>query len=242
MIFAIRIEHLLAMPVHPRLGRLLSAATREGWLREGAALAALLLGAGWFFVGSGGPLGRVGALALALGLLATAGLLPYLADFEPEEPTSSSCLVWTAFFAPALALSLAPRVLTSMNPPEGTVFAATLIALGLVNLGWGGIAAWRISGDAQAWRYSFVAEWGLALVGMGLLLRDGRAGETYNVGTGDERSIEGVADLVLRILDKPASLKRYVDDRPGHDRRYLLDSSKIRAELGWEATVDFAAP
>jgi formate hydrogenlyase subunit 3/multisubunit Na+/H+ antiporter MnhD subunit len=62
-----------------------------------------------------------------------------------------------------------------MNPPEGTVFAATLIALGLVNLGWGGIAAWRISGDAQAWRYSFVAEWGLALVGMGLLLRDGRA-------------------------------------------------------------------
>ena len=142
---------------------------------RGPALAALLLGAGWFFVGSGGPLGRVGALALALGLLAAAGLLPYLADFEPEEPTSSSCLVWTAFFAPALALSLAPRVLTSMSPPEGTVFAATLIALGLVNLGWGGLAAWRISGDAQAWRYSFVAEWGLALVGMGLLLRDGRA-------------------------------------------------------------------
>jgi hypothetical protein len=142
---------------------------------RGPALAALLLGLGWFFVRTGGTLGRVGALGLALGLVAAAGLLPYLAELEPEEATSSSSLVWTAFFAPALALSLLPRVLTTLTPGEASVFAATLIALGLLNLGWGGLAAWRIEGDAQAWRYSFVAEWGIALTGMGLILRDGRA-------------------------------------------------------------------
>jgi hypothetical protein len=142
---------------------------------RGPALSGLLIGVGWFFVHAGGTLGRVGALALALGLVAAAGLLPYLAELEPEEPTSSSSLVWTAFFAPALALSLLPRVLIALTAGEAAVFAAALIALGLLNLAWGGLAAWRIAGDAQAWRYSFVAEWGLALTGMGLLLRDGRA-------------------------------------------------------------------
>jgi dTDP-glucose 4,6-dehydratase len=67
-----------------------------------------------------------------------------------------------------------------------------------------------------------------------LVLRKGVAGETYNVGSGLEASIEEIADLVLELTGKPASLKSIVPDRPGHDRRYLLDSSKIRSELGWE--------
>jgi dTDP-glucose 4,6-dehydratase len=67
-----------------------------------------------------------------------------------------------------------------------------------------------------------------------LVLRHGRAGETYNVGSGLEATIEEVADLVLELTGKPASLKTIVPDRPGHDRRYVLDSSKIRRELGWE--------
>jgi dTDP-glucose 4,6-dehydratase len=70
-----------------------------------------------------------------------------------------------------------------------------------------------------------------------LVLSRGRDGETYHVGTGVERSIEQIADTVLDILGKPADLKKIVPDRPGHDRRYLLDASKIRAELGWESTV-----
>jgi dTDP-glucose 4,6-dehydratase len=65
------------------------------------------------------------------------------------------------------------------------------------------------------------------------VLDRGRPGETYNVGSGFEASIDEVADLVLELTDKPASLKSIVPDRPGHDRRYLLDSSKIRTELGW---------
>jgi len=67
-----------------------------------------------------------------------------------------------------------------------------------------------------------------------LVLRRGREGATYNVGSGLEATIEEVADLVLELTGKPASLKTIVPDRPGHDRRYLLDSTRIREELGWE--------
>jgi dTDP-glucose 4,6-dehydratase len=73
-----------------------------------------------------------------------------------------------------------------------------------------------------------------------LVLEQGREGETYNVGSGVERSIEEIADLVLELTGKPESLQSIGPDRPGHDRRYLLDSTKLRRELGWEPQVPFA--
>jgi dTDP-glucose 4,6-dehydratase len=72
-----------------------------------------------------------------------------------------------------------------------------------------------------------------------LALADGAPGETYNVGSEVEASIEEIADRVLELTGKPESLKTIVPDRPGHDRRYLLDSSKIRRELGWEPEIGF---
>jgi dTDP-glucose 4,6-dehydratase len=72
-----------------------------------------------------------------------------------------------------------------------------------------------------------------------LVLTDGVVGETYNVGSGEEASIEEIADAVLSATHQSESLKTIVPDRPGHDRRYLLDSTKIRTELGWKPTVDF---
>jgi dTDP-glucose 4,6-dehydratase len=72
-----------------------------------------------------------------------------------------------------------------------------------------------------------------------LILARGRVGETYHVGTGVERSIEQIADGVLAALGKPESLKKIVPDRPGHDRRYVLDWSKIERELGWQPEVAF---
>jgi dTDP-glucose 4,6-dehydratase len=66
-----------------------------------------------------------------------------------------------------------------------------------------------------------------------LVLDRGEPGETYNVGSGVEKSIEEIAEAVLEHTGKPASLKTIVPDRPGHDRRYLLDSTKIREQLGW---------
>jgi dTDP-glucose 4,6-dehydratase len=71
------------------------------------------------------------------------------------------------------------------------------------------------------------------------VLDRGKNGETYNVGSGVERSIDEIADGVLGVLGKPHSLKTVVPDRPGHDRRYLLDSTKIDRELGWKPTVPF---
>jgi len=72
-----------------------------------------------------------------------------------------------------------------------------------------------------------------------LVLREGRPGETYNVGSGIEATIEEIADRVLELTGKPASLKTIVPDRPGHDRRYLLDATKIANELGWAPTRGF---
>ncbi|SNS94441.1 dTDP-glucose 4,6-dehydratase [Asanoa hainanensis] len=71
------------------------------------------------------------------------------------------------------------------------------------------------------------------------VLHDGRLGATYHVGSGVEAS---VADLAVSILDRlglPRDLIETVPDRPGHDRRYLLDSTLIRSELGWQPTIDF---
>jgi dTDP-glucose 4,6-dehydratase len=72
-----------------------------------------------------------------------------------------------------------------------------------------------------------------------LILRRGEIGALYNIGSGVEQSVEQITDAVLALLGKPASLKTYVPDRPGHDRRYLLNSAKIRRELGWAPEVGF---
>ena len=72
-----------------------------------------------------------------------------------------------------------------------------------------------------------------------LVLDRGREGETYNVGSGIEKSIDEIAAAVLRLTGKPDSLKTIVPDRPGHDRRYLLDATKLRTELGWRDEIAF---
>ncbi len=71
------------------------------------------------------------------------------------------------------------------------------------------------------------------------VLRKGRTGEAYNIGgMYDVPNIE-IVKLILKHLEKPESLITYVKDRPGHDRRYAMDNTKIRAELGWEPAYTF---
>lgn len=71
------------------------------------------------------------------------------------------------------------------------------------------------------------------------IIKHGTIGETYNIGSGVEADVETIADMLLDIFDFDETYKSYVDDRPGHDRRYLLDSSKIQRRLGWEPVIEF---
>jgi dTDP-glucose 4,6-dehydratase len=71
------------------------------------------------------------------------------------------------------------------------------------------------------------------------VLDKGLIGQTYHVGSGVEADVDTIADLILDHLGASHELKTIVPDRPSHDRRYLLDSTKLRTELGWAPTVDF---
>ncbi len=72
-----------------------------------------------------------------------------------------------------------------------------------------------------------------------LVIRNGEAGKIYNIGGGNEKSNIEVVSKILEIMDKPKSLITYVPDRPGHDRRYAVDYSKIEKELLWQPETDF---
>ena len=72
-----------------------------------------------------------------------------------------------------------------------------------------------------------------------VVLRQGRAGEVYNIGGKSERTNIDLVKRILRHLEKPESLISFVKDRPGHDRRYAIDFSKIRNELQWQPKHTF---
>ena len=76
---------------------------------------------------------------------------------------------------------------------------------------------------------------------LGIVLEKGRAGEIYNIGGVGEKPNLEVVKTIIEAAGADESLVRFVPDRPGHDRRYAIDSSKIRDELGWQPEVDFAA-
>jgi len=71
------------------------------------------------------------------------------------------------------------------------------------------------------------------------VLRNGVAGQVYNIGGNSEKTNIELVKLLLKILGKPETLISFVKDRPGHDRRYAIDSSKIQRELGWKPSYTF---
>jgi len=71
------------------------------------------------------------------------------------------------------------------------------------------------------------------------VLTEGKPNTVYNIGGNNEKTNLEVVGLILKRLNKSESLIRHVKDRPGHDRRYAIDSSKIMSELGWKPSVSF---
>ena len=76
-------------------------------------------------------------------------------------------------------------------------------------------------------------------VGVDMIVRNGKVGEIYNLGGHSERTNLEVVKTILKCLNKPESLITFVTDRPGHDLRYAIDSTKAERELGWDRTHTF---
>ena len=72
------------------------------------------------------------------------------------------------------------------------------------------------------------------------VLHKGKPGEVYNIGSNNEWTNIDLIKLILKKLDKSEELITYVKDRPGHDKRYAIDSTKIREELGWKPKTEFS--
>ncbi len=66
------------------------------------------------------------------------------------------------------------------------------------------------------------------------IIEKGRMGETYLIGADGEMNNKSVIELILKLMDQPEDAYDHVNDRPGHDLRYAIDSTKLREELGWE--------
>ena len=74
---------------------------------------------------------------------------------------------------------------------------------------------------------------------VGLLQQDDVEGQTFNIGSGHELDVLTITDTILRLLGRPQTLVRHVEDRPGHDRRYAVDSTKLTRVTGWKPEIPF---
>ena len=140
------------------------------------ALAAALLAVTLLLARAEGPalLSRFVAVGLVAGLVAAVGLLPYIHEFDPEEATWASPISWIGFAGPVLAVAILARA-GDLVQSAGGVLGALLIGIGLVNVVWGTLASWRTASGASAWHYSFMADWGLVLCGLGVPIVEGRS-------------------------------------------------------------------
>lgn len=121
-------------------------------------------------------LSKFAAVGIGAGLAAAVGLLPYIHVFDPDEELATSPFAWLGFVGPVLAAVFVAHTEALLAPDAWASFGAILIGLGLLNVAWGAIAAWLAADMPAAWRYSFLADWGLVLCGFGLTVLDGQRG------------------------------------------------------------------
>ncbi|MEW6196964.1 MAG: dTDP-glucose 4,6-dehydratase [Bacteroidota bacterium] len=170
------------------------------------------------------------------GSLGSAGLFTETTPLSPNSPYSSS-----KASADLMALSFhhtygLPVVITRCSNNYGPFqFPEKLIPLMIINsLNNKKLPVYGDGLNVRDW--IFVTDHNKAVE---LVLENGRLGEVYNIGASREMKNIEIVKLILSKLNKPIELIEYVKDRPGHDRRYAIDSTKIQNELGWKPEYNF---
>jgi dTDP-glucose 4,6-dehydratase len=176
------------------------------------------------------------------GSLGATGKFTESTPYAPNSPYSASKASSDMFVRAYHETYGLPTVMTNCSNNYGPYqFPEKLIPLMILNAVEG--KPLPVYGDGQNVRdWLFVDDHCRAITAV---LERGRLGQTYNIGGDSERSnlqiVHGICDLVDEFLKRePGSsrnLIRYVKDRPGHDRRYAIDASKIQSELGWKPTL-----
>jgi dTDP-glucose 4,6-dehydratase len=170
------------------------------------------------------------------GSLGADGLFTEETPLAPNSPYSASKAASDMLVRAAVHTHGVEALITRCSNNYGPFqFPEKLIPLMIANAGEG--KELPVYGDGLNVRdWLFVRDHCEAIL---RVLEDGRPGEVYNIGGNNEFPNLEIVRLILRTLRKPESLIRFVTDRPGHDRRYAIDASKIKRELGWEPRFRF---
>ncbi len=158
------------------------------------------------------------------------------AHLDPRSPYAASKAAADHFVsAYANTYGLSTVILRCTNNYGPYQFPEKLIPLTIANAREG--KPLPVYGDGLQERdWLFVEDYCSAIA---LALEKAKAGTIYNVSAGTPQANLNIVKMILKHLGKPESLIHFVQDRPGHDRRYALDSSKIQRELGWKPIISF---
>ena len=164
------------------------------------------------------------------GSLGPTGLFTEATPLQPNSPYSASKTGSDLLVRAAHHTHGFPALITRCSNNYGPFqFPEKLIPLMIANALEG--KRLPVYGDGKNVRdWIYVTDHCEAIV---CVLEKGRDGEVYNIGGNSERENLGVVRQILRLLGKGEDCIQYVTDRPGHDRRYAIDNTKIRSELGW---------
>lgn len=180
------------------------------------------------------------------GSLGDKGYFTETTPYDPRSPYSASKASSDHLVSAYFHTYCLPTLITNCSNNYGPYhFPEKLIPLIIINaLNGKELPVYGDGRNVRDWLY--VVDHAEAILSV---LCSGRAGETYNVGGSSEKQNIEVVETVCEILDQRVgrltdgqprrSLIRFVKDRPGHDRRYAIDASKIRRELGWQPSVKF---
>ena len=177
------------------------------------------------------------------GTLGPAGVFSEQTPYAPNSPYAASKAAADHIVRSYFHTYGLPVLITNCSNNYGPYqFPEKLIPLMILNaLDGRSLPIYGDGGNVRDWLH--VAD---HCAGLLLVLREGQPGEKYNIGGGNERTNLEIVDGICDTLNgaKPAaasyrSLKTFVPDRPGHDRRYAIDATKIRRELGWAPARTF---